>query len=104
MKTGDLEPAWAVEVSDLDGVADFGDVTSWRFTAYRQTGNGPVVVFTDNNPSKVVAGSSAVVTHLWVAGETDVAGVLHADVVAVWPDDREQTFSGARLPIEPSAD
>lgn len=105
MNTGDLEPAWAVSVSDLDGAADFADVSGWRFVAYRKTSNGNVVVFTDTAPTVVSAtGPDAVLRHVWNDGETDVAGVLHAEVVAVWPDGREQTFAGATITIKPSID
>jgi hypothetical protein len=107
VKTGDLEPAWVIDVADGDGLADLGDVVSWRFDAHRQTTNGNVTVFSDTSPGVQATGSAAVLTHEWVAGETDVAGVLHAECVAVWPDGREQSFPSegyARLVLEPSTD
>lgn len=107
MKTGDLEPAWVIDVSDGDGLADLGDVVSWRFVAHRETLNGPVVVFTDTSPGIAADGPTAALTHEWVEGETDTAGVLHGEIVAVWPDGREQTFPSegyARLVLEPSTD
>jgi hypothetical protein len=106
IKTGDLEPPWQVAISDGAQAADLTTVESWRFVA-RQ---GSAVLFTDTNPTVVVDGTNtyeATVTHDWVAGETDVAGRVDAEIVAVWPGAREQTFPSSgrvQLTIEPSID
>jgi hypothetical protein len=107
MKTGDLEPPWRIAISDSDGQADLTGVVSWRLVVSLNNGD---IAFTDNDPTVVVdPGSlfSASVTHTWVDGQTDAAGVLRAEVVATWPGDREQTFpsSGlATLRLETSLD
>lgn len=106
MKTGDLEPPWIVDVSDAGAQADLNTVASWRFVA---TLNG-VTVFTDTSPDVTVDPThtyKAAVSHDWVLGETANDGVLRADLVAVWPGGREQTFPGeghATLRLEPSYD
>jgi hypothetical protein len=82
--------------------ADFSTVASWRFWAYRETGDGKVMVFDDTGPGHVVGATPNVVavSHTWVAGETATAGVLHAVPIAVWPGEREQSFPGASIVIQ----
>ncbi|MEV6413831.1 hypothetical protein [Kribbella sp. NPDC051718] len=106
MKTGDLEPPWIVDISDAGAQADLNTVQDWRFVASLNN----VVVFTDTDPDVVVDTThtyKAAITHSWVSGETANDGTLRAEVVAVWPGGREQTFPGeghATLRIEPSYD
>lgn len=93
MKTGDLEPPWIIDISDTGTRGDLNAVSSWRFVAKL---NG-VVVFTDTDPDITVdptTSYSAAVAHTWVDGQTDAPGTLRAEVVAVWPGGREQTFPG----------
>lgn len=97
MNVGDLEPEWIVDIT-ADTATDFSGVTSWRFDAYRETGNGKEQAFTA--PATPVAGANpwqVSVAHEWVTGETDTPGVLHGVPVAVWPGGREQSFPGATL-------
>lgn len=97
MKTGDLEPDWIVDIGDESGAADFTvPGIGYRFVAWRETKDGPVLAFSDTNPA-VSAGTSnsrRVITHQFVAGETAVAGPLHARVIAIWPGGHEQSFPG----------
>jgi len=99
MNTGDLEPTWWVDiVADPD--TDFTAVVSWRFDAYRETGDGKVQEFT--GAAVVEAGAQpwlVGVGHVWTSGQTDVPGVLHGVPVAVWPGGREQSFPGALIEI-----
>lgn len=90
MKTGDLEPPWRIAISDGDETADLSDVVSWRFVAAL----GETVVFTDTAPVVTIGANpwQATVKHSWVDGETDAAGRMCAEIVAVWPGGREQTF------------
>lgn len=106
MKTGDLEPSWLIDIASGDTATDFADVLSWRITAVRDTTNGPVTVFTDTTPNVIPGAVAYQVTleHDWADGETDVAGTLLADPVAVWPGGREQTFPTAYQRIEDSND
>lgn len=99
MNTGDLEPDWIVDISAPG--ANFTTVESWKFHAYRETKDGKVAAFTDTAPDVTPgAGNSVVaIAHVWVDGETDVAGVLHGVPIAVWPGGREQSFPGATLDI-----
>jgi len=97
MKTGDLEPPWRVAISDSDETANLTGVSSWRFVARR----GTTVVFTDTSPTVTVGANvwTATVKHTWVLGETTTAGLLEAEIVAVWPGGREQTFPSAGEPL-----
>lgn len=93
MKTGDLEPPWIIDISDDGNRADLNGVGSWRFVGSL---NG-VVVFTDVDPTVTVDPAStyqAAVEHTWVAGESDDPGTMRGEVVAIWPNGREQTFPG----------
>lgn len=100
MNTGDLEPDWIVDITAEPGT-DFTTVSSWRFDAYRWTGDGKVAAFTDPTPDITPGAQDYLVTvaHHWDAGETDVAGILHGVPVATWPGGREQSFPGATLQI-----
>jgi len=102
MNTGDLEPAWIVDITDVDKAADFTTVQSWRFWCYRETTDGKVEVFEDTSPDPTPGTNpwDVSIAHVWVAGETDAPGVLHAVPIAVWPGGREQSFPGATLTIE----
>lgn len=90
MKTGDLTPAWQIAIASLDPNTDLNDVVSWRFevSLNRET------LFVDPSPAVSVGPNQyeAVVGHTWVAGETDTAGTLKAEIIAVWPGNKEQTF------------
>lgn len=100
MNTGDLEPAWIVDITAAPGT-DFSAVSSWKFHAYRETANGKVAVFTDTAPVPTIGATNNIVAvrHNWVAGETATAGTLHGVPIAVWPGGREQSFPGATLTI-----
>jgi hypothetical protein len=101
MNTGDREPAWTVDITDTDQLANFATVDSWRFDAYRETTNGKVNVFSDTGAGHVMGANpwQVSVSHTWAAGETDTAGVLHGVPVATWPGGLEQSFPGATLEI-----
>lgn len=91
MKTGDLEPPLVIDISGSSG--DLNDVVSWRVIGRRRA--TAELLFEDPDPGHEVDGedpSKAVVTHHWVAGETDTPGVVHVEVEALWPSDRRQTF------------
>lgn len=91
MKQGDLEPDLIIDIAGLGG--DLRDVVSWKVVG-RLRGNAAVVV-NDTDPTVVVDPddpTKASVTHRWVAGETDTAGILLLEVEATWPGDRKQTF------------
>jgi hypothetical protein len=105
MKTGDLEPPWRIAIGDSDHDADLTGVESWRFVA----SIGPAIIFTDEDPAITVGDDvwTATLEHVWVDGETDTRGTAKAEIVAVWPGGREQTFPSAgtaTLTIEPSID
>ncbi|HEY9415894.1 MAG TPA: hypothetical protein VIQ30_14115 [Pseudonocardia sp.] len=88
IKQHDLEPPVVIDVSGSAG--DLTTVMSWKVIGKR----GTTVVFTDASPVVVVNDppTSAAITHNWVAGETDTAGVISIEVEATWPGDRPQTF------------
>lgn len=90
MKTGDLTPPWRISVESEDASTDFNLVQSWRFVVSLDRRE----LFADTNPDVVVGPEQyqVVVGHAWVAGETSTAGVLKAEIVAVWPGGAEQTF------------
>lgn len=95
MKTGDLQPAWVLDLASKDTSTDLTLVTSWKLEAWRETVDGKVAAFTDTGVVVVPAPGAkytAVATHQWQTGQTDVAGVLHGVVVATWPDGDEQSF------------
>lgn len=99
MNTGDLEPDWVVDIA-ADPATDFSGVISWRFDAYRETGDGKVQAFTAScTPTAGANAWQVSVAHEWAPGETDVAGVLHGVPVATWPGGREQSFPGATIQI-----
>lgn len=107
MKTGDLEPAWLIDIASTDHTADLSGVASWEFIAWRETVDGPDVIFTDTSPTVTPTPGAlyqGVASHTWVAGETaGPEGMLHAIVVAKWPGGDEQTFPSegdARLLLE----
>lgn len=88
IKQHDLEPPLVIDISGSAG--DLNGVVSWKVIARR----GETVVFTDMAPGHSVGSpaTSAVITHLWVAGETAVAGTIRIEVEATWPSGRPQTF------------
>jgi hypothetical protein len=88
MKQHDLEPPLVIDVSGSAG--DLTGVQSWKVIGKR----GSTVVFTDTDPGHVVNDppTSAVITHEWVAGETDTVGAIRIEVEATWPGGRPQTF------------
>lgn len=88
IKTGDLEPDLVIDISGSAG--DLSTVVSWKVIATR----GSVAAWTDTAPTVVVGSppTSATVSHNWVAGETDVAGMQKIEVEATWPGSRKQTF------------
>lgn len=100
MNTGDREPAWIVDITAAAGT-DFTAVTSWKFHAYRETVDGKVTAFTETGAAFTPGATTnlVAVSHVWAAGETDVAGVLHGVPIAVWPGGKEQSFPGATLDI-----
>lgn len=91
MKRGDLEPEMIITVEDMTGNADLAQVTAWRVIGRL---NGTVII--DSPPTTVevdaVNSSVAVLTRAWVAGDTDIAGVIQVEVEAAWPGGRPQTF------------
>lgn len=88
IKQHDLEPPLVIDVSGSAG--DLTGVESWKVIGKR----GTTVVFTDTSPDHVVGTppTSAVITHTWQPGETDVPGVINIEVEATWPGGRPQTF------------
>ncbi|HWD83312.1 MAG TPA: hypothetical protein VG497_30640 [Kribbella sp.] len=88
IKQHDLEPPLVIDVSGSAG--DLTGVESWKVIGKR----GSTEVFTDTAPGKVVNDppTSAVITHIWQPGETNVPGVISIEVEATWPGDRPQTF------------
>lgn len=91
MKTGDLTPPWRISVESSDTDTDFDLVQDWRFVVSLRR----QLLFVDTNPTVTVDPVNkyqCVVEHAWSAGETDQAGVLKAEIVAVWPGAQEQTF------------
>ena len=94
IKTGDLEPPLIVDVSGVTG--DLNDVTSWRLVARFRGADD--ILFEDTSPDVDIDPTDptkAVVTHEFVQGETDVAGVVQVEVKAMWPDNRPQTIPQA---------
>lgn len=100
MNTGDLEPDWVVDITAAVGT-DFTLVESWEFHAYRETPDGKVEAFTEADATAEPGATANVVAvrHVWTAGQTDVAGVLHGVPIATWPGGKEQSFPGATLDI-----
>ena len=93
MKQGDLEPDLIIDIADPTGAADLNAVVSWRLVARLRGASSPL--FVDTDPTVTVDpedSSKAVVSHSWVAGETDTLGVVLVEVEAMWPGDRPQTF------------
>jgi hypothetical protein len=88
IKQGDLEPPLDLQVSGSSG--DLSGVSSWTVTGSR---NGDLV-FEDTaaNFTPGANATSGVVTHDWVAGETDILGSMDVEATAIWPGDRPQTF------------
>jgi hypothetical protein len=87
IKRGDLEPPLVIDVSGSTG--DLNGVVSWRVIGKI----GALPVFVDTSPDVTVTSpTTAVVTHEWVAGETDVVGDMNIETEAMWPDNRPQTF------------
>lgn len=88
IKQHDLEPPLVIDVAGATG--DLSGVTSWKVIGKQ----GSTIVFTDIAPDVAVGtpATSAVVTHDWVAGETDSPGVMNIEVEATWPGGRPQTF------------
>lgn len=93
MKRGDLEPALVLTVEDAAGLANLGDVVSWRVIGKL---NGLVVV--DGAPDTAVVeggnSSKAVLTREWQGIETGETGDMLIEVEAMWPGARPQTFPG----------
>lgn len=91
MKQGDLEPNLIIDITGPGG--DLNDVVSWRLIGRLRGATLPL--FVDEDPDVAVDpedATKAVVTHVWVAGETDTTGVLLLEVEAEWPGSRTQTF------------
>lgn len=90
IKQHDLEPPLQIDLSGSTG--DLNGVVSWKVIGKR----GTTVVFTDTAPDHAVGTpTTALVTHHWVAGETDVVGVINIEVEVTWPTGRPQTFPPA---------
>lgn len=88
MKRGDLLPALVITVTDP--VADFPAVDTWK-VLIRQDRSG--VIIADIAPAvDTTTPNTAVITHTWVAGETDAVGTISVEVEATWPDGKPQTF------------
>lgn len=88
IKQHDLEPPL---VSDISGSAgDLTTVASWKVIAK----HGVIPAWTDSAPTVVVGSppTSAMITHNWVAGQTDTAGTQRVEYEATWPGGRKQTF------------
>lgn len=91
MKQHDLEPDLTLYAEDAAGLADFTQVVSWRVLA-TMLGQS---VFIDTAPTVTVDPTNhakATVVHTWVTGETATVGDLKAEVEAMWPNSRPQTF------------
>lgn len=91
-KRGDLEPALLLDIADAAG-ANLNDVVSWKVIGQRRGTTS--ILFTDAAPTTTVDPANtnkATVKHVWVAGETDVAGVILVEVEATWPGGKKQTF------------
>jgi hypothetical protein len=87
IKRGDLEPPLVIDISGSTG--DLNGVISWRVIARM----GALPVFDDTAPDvDITSATTAVVTHTWNDGETDVVGTMDVEVEAMWPGDRPQTF------------
>jgi hypothetical protein len=105
VKTGDLEPAWIIDIASADTTANLSGVSSWELVAWRETVNGQVSAFTGVPVVTPVPGAlyRAAAVYDWAAGQTDTEGDLHAVVVAHWPSGDEQSFpseGSARITIE----
>lgn len=89
-KRGDLEPPLVIDIASPG--ADLTDVVSWRLICVRRGSTG--IFFTDTSPIVVPASdtSKATVTHNWVDGQTDTAGIYLFEIEAMWPSARPQTF------------
>lgn len=99
MKAGDLLPALVIDVTDLvDGVVQPVNLTS--ATAVRVLGiQGVGQAFDDTSPTRDNA--NGVVTHNWVAGETDTVGRIWVDVIVTWPGGKPQHFPvTGSLPVD----
>ncbi len=90
IKQHDLEPPLVFDISGSAG--DLTGVSSWKVIAK----HGMATAWTDNAPTVVVGNppTSAVITHIWAAGQTDVAGDYRIEAQATWPGSpgRPQTF------------
>lgn len=92
---GDLTPPLVVTISDTAAIDTAGGV---RLDVLDEAGN---LVFTDPAPGVTGSGTSRVVTHTWVAGQTDVAGDYGVQVrtisaggaVSVYPGDGPIPFT-----------
>lgn len=100
MKTGDLSPALQAVLYDDDPAygtpVDLTDAQSVSVTlkAFGATATSlPMTI--------VGAPINGVVTHAWIAGETDTPGSYRAEIVVTWNDDNQQTFpSSTTLIVE----
>ena len=88
IKQGDLEPPLRLIVSGASG--DLNTATDWVVVGSR---NGDVV-FIDTDATFVIGATpqQGVVSHAWVAGETDELGSMDVEARAIWPPNRPQTF------------
>lgn len=93
-KKGDLEPKLIIDVWDENTpAANLTTVSSWRITA-RMRG-AATTLFVDNAPLFTIDPndtSRGYLTHTWLAGQTDTAGVIELEVEAIWPGNRPQSF------------
>lgn len=92
-KAGDLEPPLIIDVSDPDGLADLTTVASWRMVGRRR--GTTTIVINDAAPVPTIDPanhSKGYLTHIWVAGETALPGVLEIVCKATWSGSRQQTF------------
>lgn len=89
IKKGDTAPALAITctVQDTPSSAKVPVVLTGA-TCVVTGKRGTTVVFTDNAPT--IAGN--VITHQWVAGETDTVGDIKIEAVVTYPSGRIQTF------------
>lgn len=91
MKQGDLEPGLIIDLTAPGG--DLNDVVSWRVIGRLRSATA--LLFDDTSPTVDVDpldATKAVVTHEWVAGETDEPGLVLIEVEGMWPGGRPQSF------------
>jgi hypothetical protein len=86
MKAGDLLPALVIDLTDNQIPVNLTSATAVHVIG-RQ---GTAQLFDDGSPTR--DNTNGVVTHNWVAPQTDTPGRIWVRVEVTWPSSKIQTF------------